>query len=57
MKPGYLDPRARQISHYAELVDLGAAPTPDLIEACRDLSAAMARWARRNKAAKPTQPS
>lgn len=43
----YADPRARQIAGIAELIQRGSAPTGELIEACRDLNAAMARWARR----------
>jgi len=43
----YTDPRARQVYSIARLVDQGSEPTGELIEACRDLSCAMSRWARR----------
>lgn len=43
----YTDPRARQVYAIAKLVNQGSEPTGELIEACRDLNTAMARWARR----------
>lgn len=49
MPKAYTDPRARQVHAIALLVGKGSEPTGDLIEACRDLNAEMARWARRNK--------
>lgn len=45
----YTDPRAAQVYAMALLVSKGSEPTGELIEACRDLNAAMARWARRTK--------
>lgn len=43
----YADPRARQVQCIAEMANQGSEPTSELIEACRDLNAAVARWARR----------
>lgn len=49
MPKAYNDPRARYIASIAGFVNAGSEPTSELVEACRDLNQAMAKWARRRK--------
>lgn len=43
----YVDARASTIQSVALMLERGSEPTGELIEACRDLNAVMAKWARR----------